>query len=45
MLVDIEKQRVLLAFTEGAEVPRAEIKRRIRKAGYDPVDIQVGPGL
>ncbi len=37
VLIDIESQRVTLAFQPGQVIPFSEIHKRIRKAGYDPV--------
>lgn len=37
VLVDIESQFVTLAFQPDSEFPFAEVHKRIKKAGYDPV--------
>ena len=41
VFVDIDHQRVTLAFVPGAAVPVIEIREAIRKAGYEPVELRI----
>ena len=41
VLVDIDKQRVVLALRAKQKVPVADIYKRIRSAGYDPVALHL----
>ncbi len=41
VFVDIENQRITLAFVPGAAVRVIEIREAIRKAGYEAVELRI----
>ena len=41
VFVDIENQQITLAFLEGTAVPVIEIRKAIREAGYEPVELRI----
>lgn len=44
VLIDIENQRVTLAFLPGAELPVAEIREAVRASGYEVVELRIELG-